>query len=1047
MIEKIITFSIKKRFAVVILTIIFSLIGGYNAWKLPIDAVPDVTNVQVSVVTGSGGLSPIEIEQFITYPVETAMTGLPNVKEIRSISRTGVSSVTIVFEDHVNIWFARQLVNERLKEVEIPAGYGSPELSPVATALGDIYEFALTSEKDKYGKPFFSPMQLRTYLDWELAKKIKSLPGVIDINTMGGKDRQYQILIDPKRLAVYKITLSHLLESLKKANINVGGGYITKGNEQLVIRGEGQFKGIEEIRNTAIRTDKNGIPLLLGNLAKVQIGSALRFGTVTMNGKGEVVGCTVMMLIGQNSREVVKIVKEKIKELEKTLPPGMKIESYYDRSDFINRALKTVFINLSEGAILVFITLIITLGTVKGGALVALAIPVSMLVTVIFMRQLGVVGNLMSLGALDFGLLVDGSIVMLESVLGGFYLNQELYKTRPSHEYSKITQKIILKSCIRVGRAAAFSVAIIMLVYLPLMVLEGQEGKMFRPMAITVAIALGSALIFSITTFPATVSYLFARPVFHHSKYWDWLQEKFAATLEWTLTNRSYVVISSLGLIAFSILLGLGMGAEFIPRIDEGEFTIDIKRLPSTSLEYSTSLNQKIEKVILKNFSEAISAVSRTGRGESAAEPVGTDEAEVMVKLKPKEDWIKTQKREELMSMMKEKILAEVPSTYLVMSQPIEDRVNTLISGSKADVVLKIYGDNLNTLKKIGEDVAGILEKINGSGDVRVQRILGLPLLDIKVNRNKMARYGVSANEILDVVETLRIGVNAGKVFEGLKRFDLIVRMDVDVTNMELVENLPVMTSHGSTVPLGLIADIQLKEGPASITRESLKRRIFVEVNIRGRDLVSYISEAKQLTQEYLSNLPSGYSIKWGGQFENFTRAKNRLMVVVPIALIIIFSMLIAAFGNINYALGVFLVIPLAISGGIISLIFRGLPFSIPAGVGFIAVSGISVLNGVVYASILKDLISEGFELQDAVVESAYRSLRPILTTQIIAGIGFLPMAVSTNAGAEIQRPLATVVIGGIIVVTLFSNLLLPIIMQFLLSRGFTFEQKNSSII
>ena len=1031
MIEKLIEVSIRKRHLVLIFTGLLCMIGFYNAMHLSVDAVPDVTNVQVSVVTSSPGLSPIEVEQFITYPVELAMNGLPNVEEIRSISRTGVSSVTIIFKDSVDIWFARQLVNERVKQVEneIPDGYGKPELSPVATALGDIYEFVLTSDRH-------SPMELRNYMDWELAKKLKSVQGVIDINTIGGEVKQYQVIIDPRRLASHNLTLSSILNELKRANANVGGGYIMKGNEQLVIRGEGQFKTIDELAQTAIRTNSDGVPLLLGQVGNVKIGPSIRFGLMTRDEK-EVVGGTVMMLIGQNSREVVAKVKEKVQELRKNLPQGMKIEPFYDRSEFINRALKTVFINLAEGALLVFIALIVTLGTVKGGALVALAIPVSMLVAVIFMRQLGVVGNLMSLGALDFGLLVDGSIVMLEAVLAGFFTSRALYdRSQSEEEREDLTKMIVLQSCKKVGRAAAFAVAIIMLVYLPLMALEGVEGRMFRPMAVTVALALAAALLFSMTVFPAAVSYIFKKPVFHHSHYWDVIEKYFIIFLNWGFERKRLVGIYAVTLVVISISLGFTLGAEFIPRIDEGEINIDVRRLPSASINYSRDLNYEIERVIEKNFPEVTSVVTKVGRGESAAEPVGTDEGEMYVKLKDKKDWVSAHDREELMSIMKDKILSTVPSSYISMSQPIENRVNSLLAGSKADIVVKIYGDDLVKLKKLGDQFGEVLSKVEGTGDLRVQRVLGLPLLEIKANREKMARYGVSTEEILDIVKTLRVGYDTGKVFEGLKRYDLIVRLDVDVTDEDQIENVPVMTSSGHEVPLVLVADIKRIEGPASITREGLKRRLFVEINIRGRDLVSYINEAQEKTKSIVESLPEGYEVEWGGQFQNFTRAKNRLLLVVPVALVIIFGMLIAAFGSVNYAMGVFLVVPLAVAGGILSLIVRGLPFSIPAGVGFIAVAGIAVLNGVVYASTLKQELEKNADIHDAVMNSARASLRPRLTTEAIAAIGFIPMSISTMAGAEVQRPLATVVIGGIIIATAISGLVLPITMEYLLVRA-----------
>ena len=1030
MIEKIIFFSVKNKVSVLIATTILSLIGLYSSTKLSVDAVPDVTNVQVSAVTQSPGLSPLEVEQFITNPIELKLMGLPGATEIRSISRTGISSVTVIFEDNVNIWFARQLVSERLKaaDKEIPPEYGTPELSPVATALGDIYEFVLSSDQH-------TPMELRTYIDWELSKKLKTVPGVIEVNTIGGEAKEYQIIIDPRNLVTHNLTLSEVYDDIKNANTNTGGGYIIKGREQIVIRGEGQFEGIDEIKRIAVRTAPDGTPLLLGQIADVKIGPSLRFGIATKK-QTEVVGATVIMLLGQNSREVVDRVKEKILEASPTLPAGMKIEPFYDRSEFINRALSTVFINLTEGALLVFVALIFTLGTIKGGALVALAIPISMLCTVIFMRQLGVVGNLMSLGALDFGLLVDGSIVMLESVMAGFILKKQVFaKPMNSIEIAIQTEKIILDSCNKVARAAAFSVAIIMLVYLPLMVLEGVEGRMFRPMAITVALALASALVFSLTVFPASLALTFKKPLFHKSHYWEVLEEKYKLILHHGFRKKKLVVISAIALTLISLALGSTLGSEFIPKIDEGELEMDVKRLPSTSIEYSRDLNMEIEK-ILSEFPEIKSVVSRVGRGETAAEPAGTDEASIMIKLNDRKEWKNAKSREELMELIKQKVLKEIPSSYISMSQPIENRVNSLLAGSKADIVVKVYGDDLNQLKKIGDGIANEMKSIKGTGDIRVQRILGLPVLRINTNYDKMARYAVSSSEILRTVEMLRVGTNAGKIFEGLKRFDLVLRLDLDIIrDIKQIDNIPVMTSTGKTIPLGQVADIELIESAASIQREALKRRLFVEVNIRGRDLVGYVNEAKEKTKSITKSLPEGYEIKWGGQFENFTRAKNRLLLVVPIALAIIFIMLIIAFGSIYYALGVFIVVPLATSGGILALLVRGLPFSIPAGVGFIAVSGIAVLNGVVYASTLRDKLKEGFSIDESVKLAGIESLRPVLTTEFIAAVGFIPMAISSMAGAEVQRPLATVVIGGVLIATLISRLLLPITMEYLLNK------------
>ena len=1028
MIEKIIQISIQRNIPVVIITFVLTILGIYNTLNLSIDAVPDVTNVQVSVVTQSPGLSSIEVEQFITYPIELVLNGLPNVIEIRSISRVGVSSVTVIFEDHVDIYFARQLVNERLKvaEAEIPADYGKPELSPIATGLGDIYEFVLTSE-------VHSPEELRTYMEWEIYRILKSIPGVIDINILGGEARQYQVIIDPKRLMAHNLTLSKILQKLRESNLNVGGGYIKKGIEQLVIRAEGKFNSIDEIAETAVYTDKDGTPLYLGQIAKIQIGSALRFGVCTKDGKGEVVGATVMMLMGENSREVVSRVEKQIELIKAKLPSGMKIETFYNRSEFINRTLSTVFLNLTEAAILVLILLIILLGSVKGALLVASAIPISMLISSIFMRNFGITGNLMSLGALDFGLLVDGSIVMLEAVLSGFVLRKSLFQEiNDEKELRYVTEVSIRNSCEKVGSAATFSVAIIMLVYLPLMTLEGVEGKMFRPMAITVIISLAVALIFSITTFPAALSLLYRKPVIHESEYWDKLKNIYFKLLSSSLKNIKKIYVLVVIIFFMSLLIFNSLGSEFLPKIDEGELAIDIKRLPSINLDYSRDLNLEIEKELLK-IPEITSAVSRMGRGETAAEPVGSDEGEIMVKLIPKKQWRNANNLEEMMNYIKEKILSKVPSSYISISQPIENKVNSLIAGSKADVVIKIYGNNLFQIKEIAEQFAERLKTIHGAADLRVQRILGLSLLEIRPNRQNMARFGVPMSEILTITQTLRVGANAGKVFEDFKRFDLVILLEADLENISFLGDIPVMTESGTLVPLDLVADISVVEGPAAVYREALKRRVFVEVNVRGRDLVSFVNEAQKVTSELITNLPSEMDIKWGGQFENFTRSKNRLVLVVPIALGIIFGMLIVTFGSVYYAIGVFIVVPLAVMGGILGLFFRGLPFSIPAGVGFIAVSGIAVLNGVVYASSLKTLLQEGKELHFAVIEASLESLRPVITTEAIALIGFIPMAISGSSGAEVQRPLATVVISGILLSTIFSRFLLPMSMEYIL--------------
>ncbi|MEM0502876.1 MAG: CusA/CzcA family heavy metal efflux RND transporter [Thermoplasmata archaeon] len=1042
MIESIVRFSIFNKGTVLTISFILFILGIYNALHLSIDAVPDVTNVQVSAVTSAPGLSPLEVERFITNPIELEFNGMPKVTEIRSISRVGVSAVTVIFEDDTDIYFARALVNERLRlaESQIPKSYGSPELSPISTGLGDIYEFTVSSDRH-------SLEEIRTFVKWELSPKIKSIKGIIDVNIQGGDEKQYQIKIDPRRLFHYKITLQEIANSISEANINVGGGYITKGEEQIVIRGESQFQNIDDIANIAIRTNKEGIPILLKQVAEIKIGSALPFGSASQNAKGEVVSLTAIMLLGQNSLDVVKSVRERVEELKSTLPEGMQINTYYDRSDFISMTLKTVFTNLAEAFILVFIILFITLGSIKGAILVGFAIPYSMLVATIFMNYFGVVGNLMSLGALDFGLLVDGAIVMLEAVLHGFIINKLKLESMPTQsDYYLLNQEIILKGCQQVARAATFAILIILLVYLPLMTLEGTEGKMFRPMAITVIFALGSALLYTLTTFPAIVSFIYSKPEYHEQKYWDKIVNYYNNFLNKILPKgKIYLLIgifTGLILISFSLFLG----SEFLPKIFEGELEVDIKRLPSTSLKYSKFLNTEIEKSLLE-IPEISMVTSKMGRGDSPNEPIGMDEGSVMLKLLPRNQWKTAKNKEELMNIIKNKIETEIPATYISISQPIENRVNALLAGAKGDVVIKIFGDDLKQLKLIAEEYAKEIKTIPGAADLRVQRILGLSLLEIKADRNKMSRFGVKSDEILLLTETMRVGHLLGSMYEGKNKFDIVLRIDADLKDLEIIDNIPIMSENKTMIPLGQVANISLQEGPAVIYHEGLKRRILVECNVRGRDMVGFVKEAMEKTEKIKSKLPKNYSVVWSGQFENFNRAKNKLSMVVPIALMIIFVMLFIMFGNIYFALGVFFIVPFSAAGGILGLILAGLPFSIPAGVGFIAAAGISVLNGVVFASYLNKQIHEITNVSQAVIESATGTIRAIITTVLVAVIGFFPMAISQGAGAEVQKPLAIVVIFGVSFATIASFILLPIVFKYLVIQAFQENEKKNKKI
>ena len=1020
--ESIVDGSVRRRGIVLAVWAAVLLAALIALGKLSVDAVPDVTNTQVSVLTSAPGLSPVEVEKYLTFPVETAMNGIPGVTEIRSVSRTAVSAVTVIFQDDTDTWFARQMVSERLKlaENDIPPGYGRPELGPVSTGLGEIYEFYLTSKSH-------TPMELRTLLDWEVAYKLRAVPGVVEVNGMGGEVKQYQVVVDAKRLAAYRLALGDIERILERNNASIGGGYIEKNRESFVIRGDAQYQTLEDIENTVITSDADGTPVLVKNVAQVRIGPALRFGAVTKHGEGEIVAGTVMMLTGANSREVVTAVKARLAEIQKELPPGVAIRSYYDRAEFINRMLRTVAINLGEGAGLVVLILFLTLGSLRGSIIAALAIPLAMAVALIGMVRIGVTGNLMSLGAIDFGLLVDGAIVMLEAAL------LQLALRRPS-ELERA--EVIAQAMRQVARPVAFALAIILMVYLPLMALEGVEGRMFQPMAITVALALAGALAFSLTAFPALASYALRVPRHPHVEgagLFGRLQRLYARVIARVLGHPRLALGAAALALVGAIALGRTLGAEFVPRLDEGELSLDVKRLPSVSITEAQRLGVQVEEVLAR-FPEVRSVVTRTGRAEVATDPVGPDETEVMVKLRPREEWTTAQDLDGLGEIIKTAVEREVPATFISVSQPIEDRVNQLLAGSRADVVIKVFGDDLPTLKRAADDVGRVVRDVPGRGDWRVQRVLGLPLLEVIPDRPRMARYGVSADSVLEVVEASRVGRFAGKIFEKSRRFDLMLLLPPATLTPEAFGELLVGSSTGKLVPLASVATVRETEGPAVINRESLQRRVLVEVNVRGRDLVGFIGEAQAKVAAQVA-LPEGVTLEWGGQFENFTRASKRLALVAPIALALIFGMLFLMFGDLRLAIAVFAGAPFALIGGVLALYLRGLPFSIPAAVGFIAVAGVAVLNGVGMASEASRRLSAGGDGATAIAASAIAVLRPVLTTALVAAVGFIPMAVSTHAGAEVQRPLATVVIGGIFSSTLLGLAVMPVLLWLLAGR------------
>lgn len=1015
MLDAIVRAAIRLRFAVLGVTALVMVIGAVVAKGLPIDAVPDVTNVQVQVLTDSPGLSAEEVERYVTLPVEMGLNGLPNLSEIRSVTRAGLSAVTIVFDDRVDVWFARQLVSERLRmiEADVPSQFGRPELAPVSTGLGEIYQFVLRSDRH-------SPMDLRTMLEWDVAPRLRSVPGVIEVNALGGARKQYEVVLDPHRLAAHRITIGRVLEVLQRNNANVGGGWIERGAEQFTIRGEAQLRDTADLSAVVVSTDADGTPVQIRHLGEARVGAALPQGVVTQDGRGEVVSGIVMMLLGQNSRTVVHGVHDRIEEIRRTLPDGVRIDEVYDRAQFIDRTLTTVEHNLIEGAVLVSLVLLVLLGSLRGSVLVTLGIPFAMILAVMGMRALDVSGNLMSLGAIDFGFLVDGPIVMLEAALARLAL-QDVTK--------KNYQEAVADAVRRVARPVVFSVVIILLVYLPLLSLEGTEGKMFRPMATTMALALGGSVVFALVVFPAG-AVTFLRPpkkpgahgLLHR------LEAPYSRAVAWAVKQRNSLFVAAAAVLALTVPIAGGLGADFVPRIDEGDIVVAIRRIPSIGFTEARRLDLAAERVLAR-FPEVVTSLAMTGRAEVATDPVGMDNTDILVHLRPRAQWRTAHDLDTLGEIMKTAIEREVPSTFVSISQPIEDRTNELISGSRADVAIHLFGDDLNTMSDLGNRIGQLMRGTPGAGDVRVERALGYPMMQVRVDRQRLARHGIAADDVLAAVEATRQGRRVGVMFEGRRRFDLRVLLPPFGRGTSSVESLPVGDSEGGLVPLGQVADVTEEDGPAQISREGMERRLRVEVNIRGRDLVGFVDDARSRVEREV-RLPPGYRVEWSGQFENFARARDRLAVVVPVSLGLIVLMLFWMFGNARYALAVFSGVPFALVGGIVALKLRGMSFSLPAAIGFIALCGIAVLNGVVMASEIRRRSDEGAEPDRALVDGAVTVLQPLLLTALVAALGFAPMALSTSAGSEVQRPLATVVIGGLVSSTLLGVFLLPALLR-----------------
>ncbi len=973
----------------------------------------------------------MEIEKYVTAPVEFAMNGLPNVEQVRSLSRFGLSAVTVVFEEGTDIYFARQMVSERLSLAReaIPEGYGTPEMGPISSGLGEIYQFELRAEnrceeEKEDTADCYTLMELRSILDWYVALQLKPIPGVVEVNAFGGELKTYEVQVDPSRLHALELGLRDVFEALEQNNANEGGGYIVRGGEQRVIRGEGLLGSLDDVRNVRVATRRDGTAVFVRDIGEVRFAPMIRQGAVTRDARGEIVTASVMMLMGANSGEVAEAVKKKLDELAVGLPPGVSISSYYDRSELVLRTIRTVATNLIEGGVLVIVVLLLMLGNVRGGLLIAAIIPISLLVTFICMNFFGVSGNLMSLGALDFGLIIDGGIVVIDNI------TRRLSETNVQGPGVK---RVIREAAGQVARPVLFGTAIIMIVYVPILSLQGIEGKMFVPMAIAVLSALGAALVLALTFVPAASVWIYRKGLIEKESALARIARKmYEPLLKCALGLRPFVACAAVLVLLAGGVIAATMGAEFIPRLDEGAIAMQTVRPPSVSLEESVRANQRVEATLKEFFPDEIDTIiSRTGRAEVATDPMGVEVSDVYVMLHPMDQWTRAKTKEELVSRIEKTLLEEVPGQAYSFSQPIELRTNELISGVRSDVAVNLYGPDLDKLSEVGERVMDVLRQVKGAADVAGDQVAGLPSLRVVVDRRAAARYGINASEILDTVAAIG-GRATGTIFEGQERYTLQVRIKEEArTSPESIGQLLVTAPSGGRIPLMQVAQIVRDEGPAVVSRENAQRRRTLQLNVRGRDLASFVADAKQQVKEK-AEVPSGYFMTWGGQFENLEKASSRLAVALPLALVLILLLLYTTFGQLRPALIVYLNIPMAAVGGVVALWLRGMPFSISAAVGFIALSGIAVMNGVVLVSYIRDLQKEGLGLFEATEKGAKLRLRAVLMTALTAGIGFLPMALSTSAGAEVQRPLATVVIGGLITATLLTLFVLPVVYTWL---------------
>jgi cobalt-zinc-cadmium resistance protein CzcA len=1008
MLDAIITWSLNHRFMVIALTLVVAGLGGYTVLNLPVDAFPDTTPVQVQINTTALSLSPIEIEQQITFPVERAIAGLPDLEGVRSISKFGLSQVTATFHDGTDIYFARQLIMERLQTVELPVGITRPEMGPVATGLGEVYHYIMTSDEH-------SLQELTTLHDWVVKPRLQSVPGVAEVNTWGGESKQYQVLADPDKLVKYGLTLDDVFSSLTRNNMNVGGGYVVEAGELHLVQGISLTRNVNEIGAIVI-VSHNGVPVRIRDVGEVVEGHEIRRGAATASGKGEVVLGLGFMLMGENSHQVTSRMRERMEEIKASLPEGVKVEAVYERTELVDQVLETVRENLFEGAILVVAVLFVFLGNLRAGLIVALAIPLSMLFAALGMLRFGIAGSLMSLGAIDFGLIVDSSVIMVENSV----------RRLQDPERKGTVLETVREAALEVRRPTMFGELIIAVVFLPVLALEGIEGKLFQPMALTLIFALAGSLILSLTLMPVLASFaLLGRPREKENRLVVWLQRVYRPVVSFALERRKLVLVSTVGLLALGGAVGLTLGSEFIPRLSEGSLVINTVRLAGASLDESVRYGTQIEKVIIERFPDEVRHIwSRTGTAEVATDPMGIELTDIFISLHPRKQWTKARTQDELVEVMNTEI-SGLPGMRVVFTQPIEMRLNEMIAGIRTDVGVKIFGDDLEILREVAAEVGAVLESIRGGTDLYVEQITGLPVLEIRVDQEAIARHGVPAKHVLELIEAVG-GVTVGEVREDQWRFDLAVRLPEHIRNdPEKLRRMPVSTTTGAQIPLELLADIELVERPSTITREWQRRRIVAQCNVRGRDVGGFVAEARERIAAEIE-IPPGYFLEFAGQFEHMERARLRLSVVVPVALALILFLLYSSTQSWRDALIIFMAAPFATLGGILALWIRGMPYTVSAGIGFVAVSGVAMLAGLVMVSTMRRMLREGFSLDDAIVSSALIRLRPVLMTTLVAALGFVPMALNSGVGAEVQRPLATVVIGGVLSANALTLVVLP---------------------